>query len=384
MSVVQISDDHRLQPVEYRTCFTSREHLEDAWKAGRSYLLAATLANRASIRQKVINAVHAKFSRIAMHGMAGGGPQDADDGPRDEDEDGLMEPPEVQQLAAELGIQNPGMPPGVALRGPPPPPIAQFGATVLCGLVAVAAPLVQAFSSAMDGMLSAVPVVDRIVLGDSAPPRKAPVETHDIRSLLLDADRQNALAAQHENGTGMDKRLSTSALWMGISLQLLLAAQSRSSDGTPLARKNKIKNKNKTKTKNKNKNKNLKRGLAHAVPSEPVVMDVFSSLLTSLQWNDFVREAGKDDGGGMVSALELEQLLMRSNGLEIGFKRKDLEGGDGDRLARGRAVIVLGGIGDRDGDHGDHDSVQGTLANVGVLNASKLLNAEVADDDALS
>lgn len=86
----------------------------------------------------------------------------------------------------------------------------------------------------------------------------------------------------------------------------------------------------------------------------------------------------------MVSALELEQLLMRSNGLEIGFKRKDLEGGDGDRLARGRAVIVLGGIGDRDGDHGDHDSVQGTLANVGVLNASKLLNAEVADDDALS
>ena len=380
MSVVQISDDHRLQPVEYRTCFTSREHLEDAWKAGRSYLLAATLANRASIRQKVINAVHAKFSRIAMHGMAGGGSPDADNGPRDEDEDGLMEPPEVQQLAAELGIQNPGMPPGVALRGSPPPPIAQFGATVLCGLVAVAAPLVQAFSSTMDFMLSAVPVVDRIVLGDSAPPRKAPVETHDIRTLLLDADRQNALAAQHENGTDMDKRLSTSALWMGISLQLLLAAQSRSSDGTPLVSASRARKNN-----DKNKNKNHKRGLAHAMPSEPVVMDVFSSLLTSLQWNDFVREAGKDgDGGGMVSALELEQLLMRSNGLEIGFKRKDLEGGgDGDRLARGRAVIVLGGIGDRDGDHGDHDSVQGSLANVGVLNGRKLLldDAEVADDD---
>jgi len=178
----------------------------------------------------------------------------------------------------------------------------------------------------------------------------------------------------------MDKRLSTSALWMGISLQLLLAAQSRSSDGTPLVSASRARKNN-----DKNKNKNHKRGLAHAMPSEPVVMDVFSSLLTSLQWNDFVREAGKDgDGGGMVSALELEQLLMRSNGLEIGFKRKDLEGGgDGDRLARGRAVIVLGGIGDRDGDHGDHDSVQGSLANVGVLNGRKLLldDAEVADDD---
>ena len=41
-----------------------------------------------------------------MHGVEfpfGEGPPDAG---RNEDEDGLMEPPEVQQLAAELGLHN--------------------------------------------------------------------------------------------------------------------------------------------------------------------------------------------------------------------------------------------------------------------------------------
>ena len=80
VSVVQISDEHRHQPIEYSTCFTSRRHLEQAWRVGRSYLLAATLANRASLRQRVINAVHRKFARVAMHGVEfpfGEGPPDA-------------------------------------------------------------------------------------------------------------------------------------------------------------------------------------------------------------------------------------------------------------------------------------------------------------------
>ena len=368
VSVVQISDDSQDHPIEYQTCFTSQKHLEDAWKAGRVYLLRATLANRAAVRQKVINAVHAKFARVAMAGATFGGPP-APEGPRDEDEDGLMEPPEVQQLAAELGMQNgPAMLVGDEST---PPPIAQFGATMLCGLISLAAPLAQAFGSTLDGMLSAIPIVDRVVLGDSAPPRQAPVVTRPLNSLLLDADRQNRLAAQRFRGKAIDKRLSTSALWMGISIQLLLSqylASSTSSEVSSIV----IASRSRRPT---------GRG-KHGRGDSPIVMDVFSGLLTSLQGNDFVREAASidenDKDGGLVTALELEQLLMRNNGLEIGFKRKDLGPVEGAAettdvsLARGKGIILLGSLGTADGSDGGVFGKE--LPPVGVMNAARFLS----------
>ena len=373
VSVVQISDDHRHQPVEYQTCFTSRRHLEEAWATGRSYLLAATLANRASIRQRVFNAVHRKFAQIAMHGVVfpfGMGPQD--DANRNEDEDGLMEPPEVQQLAAELGMHNgPDSIIGMDPNRRPPPAIAQFGATMLCGMISLMAPIAQAVSGTMDALCGAIPVVDKLVLGESAPPRKAPIEEHSMFRLLEEADEQNTIAAAHVLGDGMDKRLATSALWMGISIQLLLSqyiASTMAKDTASIVLASRS-------PQNGHGGKAGTKLGTQSIAERPIVMDVFSGLVTSLQANDFVREAASGDEGGredLVSAVELEEVLRQNNGVEIGFKRKDLgpvkELDASASAVRGKGIILIGGL----IDHQANRAVQRMPA-VGVMNAEKLL-----------
>ena len=375
VSVVQISDEHAHQPVEYSTCFTSRRQLEQAWRVGRSYLLAATLTNRASLRQRVINAVHKKCARVAMHGVEfpfGEGPPDAG---RNEDEDGLMEPPEVQQLAAELGMHNgPDSMMGVDGGARPPPGIAQLGATILCGAISLAAPIAQALCSTMDGLCGAIPVVDKLVLGDSAPPRRAPIEEHSMYGLLEAADRQNRVASSHALGVGLDKRLATSALWMGISIQLVLSQYIASTMSTD------------TDSRSPRSPRSLPSSQSppsppagrHSLPGKPIVMDVFSGLVTSLQANDFVREAvSSEERGqdGSVTAIELEQVLRENNGVEIGFRRKDLapmvELGADVTAVRGKGIILVGSLTD---DHGEGSSRVSSLpGGVAVSNGSKFL-----------
>lgn len=356
VSVVQISDEHRHQPIEYTTCFTSRRHLEQAWRVGRSYLLAATLANRASLRQRVINTIHRKFARVAMHGVEfpfGQGPPDAG---RNEDEDGLMEPPEVQQLAAELGMHN--GPDGMGVDGGtrPPPDIVQFGATMLCGAISLATPIIQAISSTMDGLCGAIPVVDKLVLGESAPPRRAPIEKHSMYGLLEMADRQNSLASSHPLGEGLDKRLAKSALWMGISIQLVLShyiASTMAKDTAAAVRSSGSSPPSVSPSAGRADGGVPIEAGKHSLPGKPIVMDVFSGLVTSLQANDFVREAvssEKPGREGSVSAVELEQVLRQNNGVEIGFRRKDLapmeELGSSATTVRGKGVILVGSLTD--------------------------------------
>lgn len=385
VSVVQISDDHRHQPIEYSTCFTSRGHLEQAWRAGRSYLLAATLANRASLRQRVINAFHRKFARVAMHGVEfpfGEGPPDAGRN-GDEDEGGLMEPPEVQQLAAELGMHNgpEGMGMGMDGGARAPPGIVQFGATMLCGAISLAAPVAQAISSTMDGLCGAIPVVDKLVLGESAPPRRAPIEEHNMYDVLKAADCQNSLAASHALGKGLDKRLATSALWMGISIQLVLSQYISSTMAKEVA--STIPSPQSSRATPPPGSPPAGATSApievgrHRLPDKPVVMDVFSGLVTSLQANDFVREAvSNEERGhqGSVSAVELEQVLRQNNGVEIGFRRNDLapmvELGANAKAVRGKGIILVGSLVD---DERARITSRWSLPGVAVLDGGKLL-----------
>ena len=363
VSVVQVSDDHKSRPVEYQTCFVSRSSLEDAWKVGRGYLLAATLANRAQIRQKVLNAVHRTSARVAVAGMAGPGPHDGQG--RDEDEDGLMEPAEVQQLAAELGMHN-GPDDLVGMGGKAPPAIAQFGATMLCGFISVAGPIAQAVGGTLDRIFSAIPVLDRLVLGENVPPRRAPIEELRMSSVLAAAAAQNALAAAGDVGsTTIDQRLSTSALWMGISIQLVLSqylASTMTTDAASIILASRT--------------PQSKHGIHKR--KDPMVMDVFSGLVSSLSASDFFKEATGEAGEHTagVSAVELEQVLMARNGLEIGYLRRDLKPVD-TSVSRGKGVILIGSLGD---DHGAsetatsiHASGMKAVPPIGVVNAAKLM-----------
>ena len=112
-------------------------------------------------------------------------------------------------------------------------------------------------------------------------------------------------------------------------------------------------------------------------------MDVFSGLVTSLQANDFVREAvSSEERGheGSVSAVELEQVLRQNNGVEIGFRRKDLapmvELGANSRVVRGKGIILVGSLTDESAPRANTERlgrVSSALPGVAVMNGTKFL-----------
>jgi len=346
LDVSQVSEEDASRPVEYEVCFTSKRHLKKAWRAGRGYLLAATLTGRMQSRQRFLNMVHSRMAQIAVSGM--GNPSEGGDDGLNEDEDGLVEPIEVKQLAAELGMHN--MQDKLDMHGnSQPPAIAQFGATMLCGFISTVGPIIQAAGGVLDGLFSTLPVLDRIVLGDGVPPQRAPIMEHRLSNLLMSCDLQNERAGEQQplnasltsserptgqdSGSDMRKKLSSSALWMGISIQLLLnqyLAQQMISDKASMILDSKQKHVQQPR-------------LGRKEPiNSPLALDIFSDMMTSLHVSDFVRGAGGSTQGS--GALDIESVLMAHNGIEIGYKRWKKGGKEANETPNAKGVILIGSL----------------------------------------
>eukprot|EP00889_Picochlorum_renovo_P000621 jgi/Picre1/27651/NNA_000615.t1 len=137
------------------------------------------------------DAAHARAAMIASRGSPWRRPPKGENSAssfgqdEDNDEDGIPEPPEVQDLAAELGMGGAG--PSIPFDpSDDKPSLARdakvFAATLACGALATCAPIVQTCSSAVDRFLASLPILDRLVL--KAVPPRAPQVTREKLSTV--------------------------------------------------------------------------------------------------------------------------------------------------------------------------------------------------------
>ena len=245
-----------------------------------------------------------------------------------EDEDGLMEPAEVQEVAAELGMG--GMP--QFYDNPSESFLLQnaksFVATLACGAIATLSPIVQGCSMACDSAIASVPLLDRLILGDTVPPRRARMQEENLIQVLEFAHSRNMKKLDDMKKTRVEndahrtlcKRLALSALWMGISIKLLMQQHIVGSPGTSvliaaIPEDSGISTSTTDAKKRHGRDKKAQ---------DPVVMDVLSSLIGSLQANEFVKILtgnGNDLETGKPQSLQLEHILSVHHGLSIEYKK---------------------------------------------------------------
>ena len=336
LNITQICDTQQHLPVEYKAYFVSKKHLMRAWKSGRQYLTAASLAGRQQRRQHVFDSFHAKAAVIASRGGWFGPPRSSSLGSSvgvNEDEDGLIEPAEVQELAAELGMG--GMPQYHDDSSEPSfiQNAKSFMATCACGAIATLSPIIQGCSMVCDSAITSVPLLDRLILGDAVPPRRAIMKEESMIRVLESVHASNIeklhsmeqSSQSDDTHTTLSKRLALSALWMGISMKLLLQQQMMGSSGASVLIASIHNDTGVSK--------------AGTKAQDPLIMDVLSSLIGSLQANDFVKTLGKDGvSSGNTTSRDLENILSLHNGLNIEYKK--------DTLANDKAVEGILFIGD--------------------------------------
>lgn len=369
LQITQICDTEKHLPVEYNTYFLSKRHLTRAWRSGRGYLISASLASRQERRQHIFDALHAKAGRIASRGGWFGPPKSASDASIEvhEDEDGLMEPAEVQEIAAELGLG--GMPHGS--HGAPSLSLKEsaktFLATLACGAIATLSPIVQGCSVACESAIASIPLLDRLLLGDTIPPRRAMMREENVLDVFESVHARNMEAMErmkkkHANPSSsvspsyalahdvLSKRLAMSALWMGISLKLLLQQHlTGSQEASVIVASSALADSNGT-TKSSKHNRNHA-NVSHGTAHDPVVMDVLSTLIGSLQANDFVKTATLQEDGSLgrtTQSLDLETILSMHNGLSIEYKgstkkTNETRGTDDERI-NAEGILLIGDI----------------------------------------
>lgn len=106
LKLVQLGDDEDV-PVEYTVAFLSKKAVDKAWKYGRKYFISAALASKHMARQSKFDRAHAKAASIVAQNGGISFPGDSSGPASEMGEESIEEPPEVQELAAELGIGNP-------------------------------------------------------------------------------------------------------------------------------------------------------------------------------------------------------------------------------------------------------------------------------------
>lgn len=333
LNITQICDTDQRLPVEYKAYFLSKKQLLHAWSAGRRYLTAASLAGRQQRRQHAFDALHAKAAVIASRGGWFIPPQSSSVDVN-EDEDGLVEPVEVQELAAELGMG--GMPQlhDDSSNASPIDNAKSFMATLACGVIATLSPIVQGCSMTLDSAFASVPVLDRLILGDTVPPRRAIMQEENMIHVLQSTHTRNIAKlhtmesekAPHQDNvhSTLRKRLALSALWMGISMKLLLQQQLMGSLGTSIliAPSSASKESSIAKGDAGHMQHGMNAAAQHKA-QDPVVMDIMSSLMGSLQANELIKMAVEEDDNQSAhetKSLQLENILSMHNGLSIEYK----------------------------------------------------------------
>lgn len=378
LHITQICDAEQDLPVEYKAYFLSKQELKKAWKSGRRYLTSASLAGRQQRRQQMFDTFHAKAAVIASRGEWITPPKSSHNSTMElnEDEDGLMEPAEVQEVAAELGMG--GMP--QFHDSPSEPSLIEnaksFVATFACGAIATLSPIIQGCSMACDSAIASIPLLDRLILGDTVPPRRAIMQEENMVKVLESAHLQNMKKlCTMENSTEENdaykrlcKRFALSALWMGISIKLLMQQQILGSPGTAVLIAS-LPDDSVLST----STKDVKKRHGSRKAQDPVVMDVLSSLIGSLQANEFVKTLtsdGDDPATGKTQSLQLEQILSLHNGLTIEY-RKDK---DTSTSASAGGIVFIGDITRPDGRVSHQENPFGMLqVSVGVHNGRHLI-----------
>ena len=317
LNIVQFSDSKQVS-VQYKACFMSKKQLEGVWKLSRKYLVAATLTARHESRKDAIDAVRRKlaskssrwFPRIEQGIQIRTG---------DDDEDGLAEPPEVQELAQELGMN--GGPPSMpeSIKPSFKKDVKMAAATIACGGLSILAPFVYFCANLVDTVCASLPILDSLVL-KTVPPHKAVIQKDTMSHAFMSAHAKN-IEVQQAASDGVQEfsqRLALSALWMGISMNLVLqqymlgspTAIIVASHGHPPASDNTMDS----------------FAASHnrvGKPTDPLMMDILSTLIGSLQANDFVTRStvdtrSQDDN---KSVLELENILSVHNGVNIEYAK---------------------------------------------------------------
>eukprot|EP00204_Picochlorum_oklahomense_P001501 CAMPEP_0118799392 /NCGR_PEP_ID=MMETSP1161-20130426/1613_1 /TAXON_ID=249345 /ORGANISM="Picochlorum oklahomensis, Strain CCMP2329" /LENGTH=613 /DNA_ID=CAMNT_0006727079 /DNA_START=124 /DNA_END=1965 /DNA_ORIENTATION=+ len=352
MKIIQYGEKGQI-PVEYQACFLTQHGLENAWKIGRRYLIAASLSARRDALKMACDAAHARAAMIASRGSPWRRPPKGENSAssfgqdEENDEDGIPEPPEVQDLAAELGMGGAG--PSIPFDpSDDKPSLARdakvFAATLACGALATCAPIVQTCSSAVDRFLASLPILDRLVL-KAVPPRAPQVSRERLSNVLESINHHNTgiyTASEQDRKEpqsfpSIPQRLALSALWMGISLKLIIRQYMLGSATSILIASQA------TPT-----DSSSKKG------HDPIVADVLSQLIFgSLESNDFVVKksveqlSSTDSHDGSPTFLDLEHVLSLHSGMSIEYDdgtKKEQEQAE-HPTTPAKAILLIGDIG---------------------------------------
>lgn len=352
MKIIQYGEKGQI-PVEYQACFLTQHGLENAWKIGRRYLIAASLSARRDALKMACDAAHARAAMIASRGSPWRRPPKGENSSssfgqdEDNDEDGIPEPPEVQDLAAELGLGGAG--PSIPFDpSDDKPSLARdakvFAATLACGVLATCAPIVQTCSSAVDRFLASLPILDRLVL-KAVPPRTPQVTRERLSTVLKSIhDHNTGIYTESEKDRkepesfpSIPQRLALSALWMGISLKLIIR-QYMLGSATSILIASQV---------TPADSSSSKKG------HDPIVADVLSQLIFgSLESNDFVVKksaeqlSSTDTHDGSPKFLDLEHVLSLHSGMSIEYddgakKEQDQV----EQPTPAKAMLLIGDIG---------------------------------------
>ena len=329
LKVVQFADNGNL-PVEYEIAFLSGSQVKEFWKFGRKYFISASLASRKSSRRYAFGRYHAVAA--ALSGTRGGSGFTRN---RDSDDDGMAEPPEVQQLAEELGMGH-SMP--EAIDGQPMGGnAAPFMATLACGSIATFGPIIEAACSLVDRAIASIPVVNSWVL-PSIPPSKAVVRKVPLESLIALTKQKNTSCQVDQSQDIIAKRLALSALWMGISIKLLTRQYMYGTSTAVVVT---------SKTRSGQHSDPLSSSMQNQ--DSTMMMEVFGQLIASLESNDFVRKCfDAEDTKAGVSMLNFKDAVSLHSGMSIEYntgvnrlgKSKDSQ--DKDNVVHGKGIILVG------------------------------------------
>lgn len=329
LKIVQFADDGHL-PVEYEIAFLSGSQVKDAWKHGREYFVSASLASRRSARRYALGRYHAVAA--ALSGTRGGSGFARN---RDSDDEGMAEPPEVQQLAEELGMGHsmPEIGDGQSMGGNVPP----FIATLACGTIATFGPIVEATCSLVDHAIASIPIINSWIL-PSIPPRKAVVEKVPLESLIESTKERNASCQREKAKDTIANRLALSALWMGISVKLLARQYAYGTSTAVVVT---------SKTRSGQSSAPFSSSLQKQ--DSTMMMEVFGQLVGSLESNDFVGKCFDDgDSKSGVSMLDFKDVLSLQSGMSIEYNTGEnrfhrlTDSQNKSIPAHGKGVILVG------------------------------------------
>ena len=316
LKVVQFGEKGQV-PVEYVVAVMSQHHMHAFWENGRDHLTHVALSQRNASRIEKWEGLHAKAASLVAKGDVPVGPV-ASSQQHSEDEFGIDEPPEVKELAAELGIGEP-----VRSSGSKPPSLSSgvvtFGATILCGAISITGSGFRAIAGLFDQMIVMVPILNRVLI-PSLPPRSAKIERKALCGILKKAYESNEKLwkdAQLDAGDSVNvdkigERLAMSSLWMAITAKLLARQYLFGSVGSLILSQS-----------------NAQESGPFVAPlssGDNAMREVISQLIGSLESNDFVQRASKALGSeglhNRPSILNFEDVISLHSGMSIEYKRR--------------------------------------------------------------